>query len=117
MRAEVGVTIRLLPEDVVLRARPGEAILDTMRRHGYSHRFGCRRGGCGVCRIDLVEGATVDGAVVAESVLGAAEREQGVRLSCRAAPVTDVVLRVRDDDRLRCVSSFLARYASKGTPT
>ncbi len=108
----VTVTVRLLPDDVVLTARSGEPILDTLRRSGYSHRFGCRRGGCGVCKIDLVAGATTDNAPVSDAVLTADERAAGVRLTCRAVPDGDITLRVREDDKLRCVSSFLATYAS-----
>ncbi|MEZ5262589.1 MAG: 2Fe-2S iron-sulfur cluster-binding protein [Acidimicrobiia bacterium] len=111
------VAIHLLPDDVVLQGRPGEPILDTLRRSGYSHRFGCRRGGCGVCRIDLVEGTTHDNAVVADTVLTPADRAAGVRLSCRAVPDGDVTLRVREDDRLHCVSPILARYVARRSLT
>lgn len=117
MPGVVTVAIRLLPDDVVLQGRPGEPILDTLRRSGYSHRFGCRRGGCGVCRIELLEGSTTDNAVISEAVLTPADRAAGVRLTCRAVPDGDVTLRVAEDDRLRCVSPILARYVTKSSLT
>jgi ferredoxin len=111
------VAIRLLPGDVVVHGLPGEPILDTLRRNGYAHRFGCRRGGCGVCRIDLVSGTTTDNALVADTVLTPQERALGVRLTCRAVPEGPITVRLRDDDRLRCVSSFLAQYVNKSSST
>ena len=113
----VTVAIRLLPDDVVLQGRPGEPILDTVRRDGYSPCFGGRRGGCGVCRADLVEGSQTDGAVFSEAVLTPEERAAGVRLTCRAVPDGDVTLRLREDDTLRCVSPFLARYVTRSSLT
>jgi CDP-4-dehydro-6-deoxyglucose reductase len=106
-------SIVLLPEDggeplAVLDGRSGEVVLDTLRRLGWSHRFGCRRGGCGVCKVDLIAGDTHDAATVADSVVTEDERAGGVRLSCRAVPDTDVVIRLRPGDQLRCVSPWLA---------
>lgn len=106
-------TIVLLPDDVVLEGRSGEAVLDTLRRTGWTHRFGCRRGGCGVCKVDLVEGSTHDAALVSDAVLSPEERADGVRLSCRAVPDTDVVIRLRTDDSLRCTSPWLAGASSR----
>jgi len=40
---------------------------------------------------------------VAEAVLSVDERAGGVCLSCRAVPVTDVVVQLQDGDRLRSV--------------
>jgi ferredoxin len=102
-------------DPVVLEGRPGEVVLDTLRRVGYSHRFGCRRGGCGVCKIELVEGTTHDGALVAASVLSDEDRARGLRLSCRAVPDTDVVIRLVDGDQLRCLSPWLAGAGSRRT--
>jgi CDP-4-dehydro-6-deoxyglucose reductase len=111
------VAIRLLPADVVVHGLPGEPILDALRRNGYAHRFGCRRGGCGVCRIDLLDGTTTDNALVSELVLSPHERAQGVRLTCRAVPNGPITVRLRDEDRLQCVSSFLARYVNNSSAT
>lgn len=118
-------TIVLVPADAdpadpgsalaVLDARPGEAVLDTIRRTGWTHRFGCRRGGCGVCKVELVTGTTHDNATVAASVLSDEERAAGIRLSCRAEPETDVVIRLLPGDNLRCVSPWLAGAGARRT--
>jgi CDP-4-dehydro-6-deoxyglucose reductase len=116
---DVPSVVLLTSEDpadaVVLEARPGEVVLDTIRRAGYTHRFGCRRGGCGICRIQLVEGTTYDGALVASTVLTDEDRARGIRLSCRAVPDTDVVIRMLDGDQLRCTMPWLAGAGQRRT--
>lgn len=108
-------TIVLLPDGITIESLDGEAVLDAMRRCGVSHRFGCRRGGCGICKVDLVDGSTHDNATVAPTVLTDEERAGGVRLSCRAVPDTDVVIRLRADDRLKQTMPWFARATSGRT--
>ena len=48
--------VRILPAGVQLTVLPGESVVDAVRRHGYRIRYSCRRGGCGACKADLVEG-------------------------------------------------------------
>ena len=100
-------SVLILPDALTVDARDGENLLDAMKRHGLSHTFGCRRGGCGVCKVELVEGTTHDDRPVASPVLSDAEREEGIRLSCRAVPDTDVVIRLRSDDRLKRLNPWL----------
>jgi ferredoxin len=40
------------------RDRPldGETILEGLYRNGYAFRIGCRRGGCAICKVDLLAG-------------------------------------------------------------
>lgn len=99
-------TLTVLPEGVVIEGLEGEAMLDTIRRCGYKVRYGCRRGGCGRCKADLIEGKVAYGTLIAESVLSLEERAQGACLSCRAVPLSDVVLALRNDDHLRAVSPW-----------
>lgn len=101
-------TISVANADVTVSAKPGEPILAALARAGYSYRSGCRRGGCGFCKVEIVEGAVGYPVRVADTVLSPAERRDGVCLSCRAVPSTDVVIRLRDDDNLRCVAPLLA---------
>jgi CDP-4-dehydro-6-deoxyglucose reductase len=78
--------------------RPHEPILDGLRRHGYSHRHGCRRGGCGQCKVDVVAGSVEYEASIDETVLTPRERACGTALSCRAIPQADhTVIRLRDE--------------------
>ncbi len=84
--------VTVVPHDVRVQARPGESVVDALRRAGWRSRYRCRRGGCGVCKVPLVEGRLDYPQPVAESVLAAAERDSGLCLPCRAVPVTDVVV-------------------------
>lgn len=93
-------TVAIEGYDAEVVALPGEAILSALGRRGYSYKFGCRRGGCGVCKVHLVSGQVAYPKVVAESVLPESDRADGVCLTCRAVPVTDVVIRLGDDDQL-----------------
>jgi ferredoxin len=101
--------------DVEVVTRNGEAILAALSRHGYAHTFGCRRGGCGVCKVELVRGEVDYPALVSSEVLSDIDQRSGTCLSCRAVPVTDTVIRLLADDKLRCVAPFLAAAARKST--
>lgn len=104
--------LRIEPDGVVVRLLSGESMLAALRRCGYTHRFGCRRGGCGICRVELVSGVVRYPVAVAEQVLNVVERAGGVCLSCRAVADSDVVIRLVAGDRLRCVAPVLAALAS-----
>jgi ferredoxin len=101
--------------DVVVETRSGEAILAALSRHGYAHTFGCRRGGCGVCKVELIRGEVDYPTQVSSDVLSENDRKSGTCLSCRAVPITDTVIRLLADDNLRCVAPFLAAAARKST--
>jgi CDP-4-dehydro-6-deoxyglucose reductase len=106
-------TLRVAAADVTVVLRAGETMLAALARHGYSHRFGCRRGGCGACKVTLVSGRAHYAAVVCDQVLSGAEQDAGVWLSCRAVPITDVVIGLDLDDRLKCFAPMLAALAQK----
>jgi CDP-4-dehydro-6-deoxyglucose reductase len=99
------------PDGVEVALLDGETILAGLYRSGYAYRTGCRRGGCGICKVDLVSGDVDYTRTVAESVLSEDERASGTCLTCRAVPRGDVTIALRDED-LRRVSSLLARYAA-----
>ena len=100
--------------DVELDGRAGESIMGTLSRHGFTYRIGCRRGGCGFCKVDLLSGEVEYTKTVSPAVLTPDEREHGVCLSCRAVPVTDVVIRLSEGDTLR--RTFYS-FGSKGNTT
>jgi CDP-4-dehydro-6-deoxyglucose reductase len=100
------VTVTGTGVSVELRER--EPILAGLFRAGYAYRVGCKRGGCGACKVDLVDGEVEYPVTVSDTVLTSDERAAGGCLSCRAVPVTDSEIRLRNDDRLRCVAPFLA---------
>lgn len=94
--------LRVLPADIELVVRDGEAILPAICRDGLTYRFGCRRGGCGICKADLVSGEVTYEKAVADSVLSPQERADGVVLTCRALLASDeVTIRMRPESKLR----------------
>lgn len=100
--------MRIEPAGIMAQSLNGEPILAALRRGGYTHNFGCRRGGCGTCKVELVSGVVRYPVRVADQALTPAERAAGVCLSCRAVPDGDVVIQLRAGDRLRCVAPMLA---------
>jgi ferredoxin len=94
--------LRVLPADIELPVHEGEAMLPAICRDGFTYRFGCRRGGCGVCKADLESGEVTYQKTVADSVLSAQERAEGVVLTCRALLASDeVTIRMRPESRLK----------------
>ena len=96
--------LTVLPDAVEFAVHDGETILSAVRRSGYSYHYGCRRGGCAECKAEIVSGDIVYERRIASTVLSGDERTNGVCLTCRAVPITDVALRLRQDDRLECRS-------------
>ena len=101
-------TLTVTGSGVAIRVERGEAILAALARHGYSHRFGCHRGGCGVCKVEIVAGEVEYPTTVANTVLTGDERADGTCLTCRAVPVSDVEIRLRPEDKLKCLAPMLA---------
>lgn len=91
----------VLPNAVRIHARDGETVLGAALRSGFRYRWGCKRGGCGVCKVRLILGEVRYERPVAASVLTDAERAAGVCLSCRAVPVTDLIISLQEGDRLQ----------------
>ena len=98
--------VTVLPDDVRVEAGEQETLLAALGRAGLRYRVGCRRGGCGVCKVHLVLGEVRYERPIAESVLTDEERVQGVCLSCRAVPITNIVIELQEGDRLRRILPF-----------
>lgn len=104
--------LRIAGTSIAIETREGEAILPALIRTGYSYKFGCKRGGCGICKLDLAEGEVEYPVTVAESVISQEERET-VALSCRAVPVTDTVIQMNPDNMFKSVAPFFAALLSQ----
>jgi ferredoxin len=98
--------IVILPDDVRAEAGADETLLSAMGRAGLRYRVGCKRGGCGICKVRLLGGEVRYERPIADSVLSDDERVEGVCLSCRAVPLTNVVIELQEGDRLRRVLGF-----------
>jgi ferredoxin len=104
--------ITVLPDDVHIDADEGETVLAALGRAGFRYRIGCRRGGCGVCKVHLSLGEVWYERPIDSHVLTDDERVEGVCLSCRAVPITNVVIELQEGDRLRRVLPY--GFASAG---
>jgi hypothetical protein len=74
---------------------------------------GCKRGGCGICKVALMLGEVRYERPVADTVLTDDERVEGICLSCRAVPLTNVVIEQQENDRLRRVLGFAFPYSAQ----
>lgn len=110
---ETAARIVVLGSGVALDCRPGETVLAALHRNGHAVRSGCRRGGCGICKLHVVDGSVSYTHVVAPSVLSDDERTEGVCLTCRAVPEGDVTLELRPEDITR-PNALASLYASLG---
>lgn len=99
-------------ETVAVETTADEAILTALNRHGYTYRVGCRRGGCGVCKADLIAGTVNYPAIVSTEVLTDTERATGTCLTCRAVPTSDVEIQLRNTT---LITTYLARFLTAPT--
>lgn len=106
------VTIR--PDGVRVTAGADETLLGALGRAGLRYRVGCRRGGCGICKVQLLLGEVRYERPIAASVLTDDEQIEGICLSCRAVPITNIVIELQEGDRLRKVLGFV--YPSVAIP-
>lgn len=103
--------IRIAGTDLEAECLPGETMLTALHRASHAMRTGCRRGGCGICRIDVLDGTFEYTHPVAESVVSTEERGRGVCLTCRAVPTSDMVVSLSTHDAR--VSSLYAWFRNR----
>ncbi len=104
--------VTVLPDEVRISAADGETVLAALGRAGLKYRIGCRRGGCGICKLQLIGGEVRYERPVAESVLSDDEKVAGICLSCRAVPITNVIVELQEGDRLRRVLPYGFAFAN-----
>ena len=76
------------------RCSPKESLLAGMERLGKKGiPVGCRGGGCGVCKVEIVAGA-YEARVMSRECISLEEEACGIVLACRVRPSSDLVLRV-----------------------
>ena len=104
--------VTILPDGIRASADQDETLLRALGRAGLRYRVGCRRGGCGICKVRLVLGEVRYERHIAASVLTDDERVEGICLSCRAVPITNIVIELQEGDRLRRVLGFAHKKAA-----
>jgi ferredoxin len=95
------------PDGVRVTTMADETLLRALGRAGLRYRVGCKRGGCGICKVQLLLGEVRYERPIAASVLSDDERVEGISLSCRAVPLTNVVIALQEGDKLRRVLGFV----------
>ena len=98
--------VSILPDGLKIVAGEDETVLAALSRAGLRYRVGCKRGGCGICKVHLVLGEVRYERPISESVLNDDDRIQGICLSCRAVPITNIAIHLQEGDRLRKVLGF-----------
>lgn len=73
---------------------------------------GCVNGGCGVCKVKIVEGSVEQLGPVSRAHVSAEEECQGYTLACRVGPVSEVVLEVAG----KFVKPFTKGFQAQVTP-
>lgn len=101
-----GVEVTIMPDGVRVIVNDAETLLRALARAGLRYRVGCKRGGCGICKVQLVLGEVTYERPIAPQVLTDDERVEGICLSCRAVPLTNIVIELQEGDRLRRVLGF-----------
>ncbi len=108
--------VTILPDDIRVSAAESETLLRALARAGLRYRVGCKRGGCGICKVRLVLGEVTYERPIAASVLSDDERVEGICLSCRAVPLTNIVIELQEGDKLRRVLGFAFTASAALTP-
>lgn len=108
--------VTILPDGLQVDAAESETVLKALSRAGLKYRVGCKRGGCGICKIQLVLGEVRYERPVADNVLSDDERVEGICLSCRAVPITNIAIELQEGDRLRKVLGFAFPGAASKPP-
>lgn len=73
-------------------SHPGQSALDAMVGQPAALEVGCRGGGCGVCRVEVLSGSFACGDMSAEQI-SAECHARGIALACRLFPNSDLHLR------------------------
>ena len=109
--------VTVLPDGVRISATDGETVLAALGRAGLKYRIGCRRGGCGICKLQLLAGEVRYERPIADSVLSDDEKVAGICLSCRAVPITNVLIELQEGDKLRRVLPYGFASVNGAVPT
>ena len=84
--------VSIQPFGETITCKDDETILASVLRHGYYLRYGCKSGGCGTCKVLLVEGDVDE--CGSPFALHSSERSKGWILACSSVPLEDSVIDV-----------------------
>jgi ferredoxin len=91
----------------------GESLLQGMLRLGRKGiPVGCVNGGCGVCKVRIVEGKTQTLGPVSRAHVTESEEAEGYTLACRVGPTNQVTLEVAG----KMIKPFSKGFPWQATP-
>jgi ferredoxin len=99
--------VTVLPDGIRIPAADGETVLAALGRAGSR---------CGICKVQLIAGEVHYERPIADSVLSDDEKVEGICLSCRAVPITNVLIELQEGDRLRRVLPYGFASGNNQTP-
>ena len=86
--------IRVADTSLSFACRGDQTVLAAMSQAGKKcMTVGCRSGGCGVCRVQVVEGRFETG-LMSQAEVCTGDREKGIALACQLYPRGDLAIRV-----------------------
>lgn len=89
------VSVHIAQTDETYVCATSESLLQGMLRLGRKGiPVGCVNGGCGVCKVRVLEGQCQALGPISRAHVSAAEEAHGFTLACRVAPLTPVELEV-----------------------
>ena len=80
--------------DPAFSCEAGDTLLRAALRSGVGFSYECVSGGCGACRVQIVEGELEDLWPQAPG-LPARQRDRGFRLACQSRPLSDCKIKIR----------------------
>jgi ferredoxin len=86
--------IQLINSDEHFQCNPGSSLLEGMQRLSRKGiPIGCRGGGCGVCRVQVLSG-DYQCKKMSRDHVSAGEQSEGIGLACRLYPESDLEVEV-----------------------
>lgn len=87
--------ITVMPSGHHFAAPADDTILNSALEAGYTLPYGCRNGGCGACKGQVLEG-TIDHGNAQVHALSETDRAAGKALFCCARPTSDLIIECRE---------------------
>jgi propane monooxygenase reductase component len=104
-------TVTVLPADVSFECTEDETVLAAAIRRGFALPYGCRKGHCGTCKAQVLEG-DVDLDVEVTHALSSFERDRGMTLLCSAFAYSDSTIEMEGLDATELAGATEVRELS-----
>ena len=85
--------VELMDGTRTFSCKDSQDLLSGMEKAGIKDIRGCRNGGCGVCKIHIVEGEA-EFRVMSRAHVTLEEQNQGIVLACRVYPRSDMKIKI-----------------------